>query len=108
MGLPKWLKILKIVGLAALSVSPLAPIAGPVAAAIAEAEAMHGKSGAEKLAHVVDLATDAAIIAQALGKPVDGQMPIDPEQFRKIAAVAISAAVDATNVVHDADEPVVV
>lgn len=102
MGLPKWLKILKIVGLAALSVSPLAPIAGPVAAAIAEAEAMHGKSGAEKLAHVVDIATDAAIAAQALGTQ------IDPDQVRQIAAVAISAAVDATNVVHDADEPIVV
>lgn len=94
MALPKWLSILQTVGLAALQASPLAPIAVPVAAAIAEAEAIKGSSGKDKLAHALTIATKAAETAKDLG------VDIDPATVQAVGAEAISTAVDVTNLVH--------
>lgn len=91
-----WIQILKGVGLAALQASPLAPIAPVVIHAIAEAETMSGKSGTEKLAHVVNIATDAAQVAQSQG------VKIDPVAVQGAATKAVSTAVEVTNIVHQA------
>jgi hypothetical protein len=99
MALPQWLRILQTVGLAALAASPLAPIAIPVAAAMAEAEAIKGASGQEKLAHVLTIATKAAEVAQAQG------VKIDPAVVNAAGAQAISTAVAVVNIVHNAKAP---
>lgn len=96
MSIPRWLAILQTVGLAALQASPLAPIAAPVAVAIGEAEAIRGASGADKLAHVLVIAKQAAATAQELG------VTIDPQLVEQAGAKAISTAVDVTNLVHAA------
>lgn len=101
MSLPKWLRILQTVGLAALAVSPLAPIATQVGAAIAEAEAifLEEGSGPQKLEHVLTAAEKAAETAQALG------VTIGPQEVRAVGAEAISTAVDVTNLVAKAKKP---
>jgi hypothetical protein len=96
MALPKWLAILQTVGLAALQASPLAPIAVPVAAAIAEAEAIKGATGAQKLDHSLAIAVKAAETAKDLG------VHIEPSDVQTLGASAISTAVQATNLVHKA------
>ncbi len=96
MALPKWLQIVKTVGLAALAVSPLAPIAVPVSIAIAEAEQLAGKTGAEKLEQVLKVAEAAAATAKAAG------VNIDPAVVRSAGADAISTAVKVTNIVAQA------
>jgi hypothetical protein len=96
MSVPKWLHILETVGVAALGASPLAPIARPVALAIAAAEAIKGASGAEKLAHVLTIAKEAATAAQAVG------VDISPELVEAAGAHAIATAVQVTNIVHQA------
>lgn len=95
MKVPKWLSLVQTMGLAALQASPLAPIAAPVAVAIAEAEAIGG-SGPDKLAHVMKAATAAAATAQKLG------VNISPELVQAAGATAISTAVQVTNIVHQA------
>lgn len=104
MALPKWLMILQTVGLAALQASPLGPIAAPVAVAIGEAEAIQGASSAQKLQHVLNIATNAAAVAQSQG------VNIDPSIVQAAGASAISTAVQVTNIVHQAhgDTPAVV
>ena len=94
MSLPKWLQILQTVGLAALSASPLAPISGIVASAIGEAEAIPGATGQQKLAHVLNIATNAAQMAQASG------VKIDPAIVQSAGASAIATAIQVTNIVH--------
>jgi hypothetical protein len=96
MSVPRWLQILQTVGLAALAASPLAPIALPVSAAIAEAEAIKGASGADKLAHVLNIAKNAAATAQGVG------VHIDPALVEAAGANAIATAVQVTNIVHAA------
>lgn len=100
MSLPKWLQILAQVGPQVLMFTPLAPIAAPVVAAIGEAEAMQGASGQEKLAHVVNIATDAATAANTQA----GHVVIDPALMQATAATAISTAVNVTNMVHGAHQ----
>lgn len=99
MSIPSWLSILQTVGLAALQASPLAPIAMPVSIAIGEAEAIPGATGAQKLAHVLAIATAAASTAQAEG------VNIDPNLVAATGAKAISTAVDVTKIVHQAHQP---
>ena len=84
---------------AILQFTPLAPIAADVAAAIQEAEAISGPgTGAEKLAHVIAVATDAAKIANdAAGKQV-----VDPAVIASTAAQVISAIISVVNVVKPA------
>jgi hypothetical protein len=93
-----WKTVLLNVGLGALKASPLAPIAEPVTAAIAEAQQFKGASGKEKLAHVLAVATDAAAAAQKAG------LSIDPAMVAAAGEKAISTAVDVTNIVHRAHE----
>lgn len=78
---------------ALLSITPLAPIAGAVQAAIAEAEHLKGAgTGQEKLAHVVAIAKDAAAAVNAqAGHPVVDEAAVEQE-----AATVISAVVQAT------------
>lgn len=99
MSLPKWLSILQTVGLAALQASPLAPIAVPVAAAIAAAESLKGASGTDKLARVLVIATEAATAAHTLG------VNIDPALVHAAGAEAISTAVAVTNLVQRSQQP---
>lgn len=95
---PSWLRVLAHLGPMALAFTPLAPIAPIVIAAIAEAEAMQGATGPEKLAHVVNIATDAASATNLqTGKPV-----IDPALMAKTASEAISTTVDVVKMVNDA------
>lgn len=103
MSLPKWLQILAQVGPQVLMFTPLAPIAGVVVAAIGEAQAMDGASGATKLAHVINIATDAAQAANLQA----GHVIIDPAVMQAAAATAISTAVSVTKMVHDAHEQTV-
>lgn len=98
MSLPKWLQILAEVGPKVLLFTPLAPIAGTVIAAIGEAEAMPGASGKDKLAHVVNIATDAAAVANGAA----GQVVVDPAAVQAAAVSAISTAVQVSNMVHAA------
>lgn len=95
MKVPRWLQLVQTMGLAALQASPLAPIAAPVAVAIAEAEAIGG-SGKDKLTHVMNVATAAAETAQKLG------VNISPDVVKSAGEAAISTAVQVTNIVHQA------
>ena len=82
---------------AILVFTPLAPIAGPITAAIQEAEAIHGAStGAEKLAHVVAVAKEAAKVANAAA----GHTVVNEVGIEAAAAHAIGAVVSAANAVH--------
>lgn len=76
-----------------LAVSPLAPIAGPITAAIQEAEAIQGASGKDKLAHVVAIAIDAAQTANAAA----GHVVVDPAAVESTAGAVISAVVESVN-----------
>ena len=80
-----------------LAVTPLAPIAPAVAAAIAEAEQIQGASGRDKLAHVIAVATRSAEVAQASG------VPIDPAAVQAAAVDVIAAVVSVANLAHSAD-----
>lgn len=51
----------------------LVPIAGKISHAIVEAEAMKGKSGAEKAQHVKAIAQDAVISANLAGAHLDAE-----------------------------------
>lgn len=76
-----------------LALTPLAPIAAPVAAAIQEAEAIHGATGPDKLAHVIAVAKESAVVANmAAGKQV-----VDPAEVEGAAAQVISAVVAVAN-----------
>lgn len=89
-------KFLHIVGTFApliLAVTPLAPIAGAVTAAIQEAESIAGATGAEKLARVTAIAVDAAHAANAQA----GHVVVDPVAVQTEAATVISAVIQATN-----------
>ncbi len=98
MSMPKWLEILADVGPKVLMFTPLAPIAGTVINAIAEAKSMQGASNQDKLAHVVNIATDAA---QAANEQA-GHVVIDPVALQAAAVSAISTTVQVTNMVHAA------
>lgn len=81
-----------------LALTPLAPIAGPVQAAIAEAEAIHGDgAGAAKLAHVVAIAKDAADAANAQA----GHEVIDPSTVEATATQVVSTVVNVVNLAKD-------
>lgn len=99
MSLKSWLKTLAKVAPKVLLLTPLAPIAPAVQAAIAEAEAIKGASGQEKLAHVVKIAVNAAEVAQASG------VNIDPNAVEVAAEKAVSTAVDITNIATQAKQP---
>ncbi len=80
---------------AILALSPLAPIAGPVALAIAEAEAIHGAhTGPEKLAHVIQTAVDAAKVANVAA----GHQVVDPAKVASAATATIGAIIAVANV----------
>lgn len=96
----KWgtfLSIARIMAPLALSFTPLAPIAGPVAAAIGEAEQIEGASNAQKLEHVTTIAVQAAHAANDQA----GRLVLDPALVQAAAATTISAVVDSINLVRD-------
>lgn len=77
-----------------LALTPLAPIAGRVQAAIADAEYLKGPgTGADKLSHVVNIAVDAATAANLQA----GHQVIDPVAVQAEAGTVISAVVQAVN-----------
>lgn len=73
---------------------PLAPFRPLLKAAIAEAEAIPGASGHDKLQHVTNIVVNAAEVAQQSGKQ------IDPAAVRTEAGTVISAVVQAINLAH--------
>ena len=75
----------------------LAPIAGPVAAAIYEAEAIKGATGEQKLAHVVAVAVESAKAVNAGAK----KKILDPVEVKQAAAAVVSATVNVANVLRD-------
>ncbi len=75
-----------------LALTPLKDLAIPVGEAIGEAEMIPGASGAEKLAHVVNVAGASADALAAAG------VKIDPVAVRAAAGHAISTVVDVTNI----------
>jgi hypothetical protein len=100
MGLPKWLEILSSVGPLVLAQTPLAPIAPAVITAIGEAASLPGATGPEKLAHVVNIATNAAQAVNAQA----GRVVIDPTVLQSTAESAISTVVQVTKMVQAAHE----
>jgi hypothetical protein len=100
----KWgafLKIARTVAPVVLQFTPLAPISGAVTVGIQEAEQIEGASGTEKLAHVTNIAVEAANAANAQA----GRIVVDPDMVQAEAAKAISTAVGAIKLVHDAHAP---
>lgn len=84
---------------ALLALTPLAPIADDIMAAIQEAEAINGASGPEKLAHVVNIAVDAAkAINTSAGKIL---IPLD--RVVSIATLIVSLIITATNTTASAN-----
>lgn len=77
-----------------LAITPLAPIAPAVAAAIQEAEAIQGATGPEKRAHVINVATAAATVAQQSGAKVD------PAAVQAAAGQTIDAIVAVAKAAH--------
>ena len=69
----KWLQILRILGpMVIISVRPeLTPIIGDIINAIAEAEAMVGANGNQKLVHVIRIADHAVAAANKAGHHID-------------------------------------
>lgn len=99
----KWATFFKIagtVGVQALKFTPLAPIAETVGAAIAEAQAIPDASGPDKLTHVTNIAIQAANAANVQA----GRVVVDPVLVQQEAASAITTAVGAIKLVHDAHQ----
>lgn len=94
--LSAFLKAARLLAPIALSLTPLAPIAGAVSTAIGEAEQIAGASGAEKLAHVTNIAIEAANAANVKA----GHVVVDPVVVQQTAAAAITATVGAINLLH--------
>lgn len=92
----RWLDLLKTLGpiIIATTVPNGALIAPAIVRGIEEAEKIKGASGAEKLAHVVEIAKASAAVAQASG------VNIDPVEVETAAHEAISATVDVVNIVN--------
>ena len=76
-----------------LMFTPLAPIAGPITAAIMEAESIGSAKGEDKLAHVVAVAKDAADVANAAA----GKQVVDPAAIDSAAGQIVSGIVTAAN-----------
>lgn len=76
-----------------LALTPLAPIADDITAAIQEAEGIAGASGPEKLAHVIAIAVDAA---KAVNDQA-GKIVIPMDRVVSIATLIVSLIVSATN-----------
>jgi hypothetical protein len=90
-----WLKKLGELAPIVLAMTPLAPIAGPVAAAMHEAEEIHGDdSGAAKLSHVVGIAQQAATAVNAQA----GKVVIAPDLIPGATAQIVSAIISVANV----------
>lgn len=79
-----------------LAFTPLAPIAPAVAAAIAEAEAIKGASGADKLAHVKQIARDAALAVNA----AKGRQVVSVTGLDAAVDSAVATVVSVVNAVH--------
>lgn len=77
-----------------------APIAGVITAAIQSAQAIHGSAtGAAKLAHVVEIAQDAATAVNIKA----GKTVIDPAQIEVATSNAVAVIIAATKL-HPKDE----
>lgn len=98
MAVPQWLEILETVGPTVLALTPLAPIAPAVVAAIGEAQQIAGATGADKLAHVQNIVNEtvAAVNAQA------GHTELDPQLVSDASAKAIGTVVSVVKTIHAA------
>lgn len=94
--LPTWLAALELLGPQILAFTPLARIAPHVIAGIQEANAIAGATGADKLAHVMNL---SVLAAQAANEHA-GHQVIDPQVVANAAAAAISAVVNIAKLAH--------
>jgi hypothetical protein len=85
----------------ALKLTPLAPIAPAVQLGILEAEQLANASGTEKLAHALNLASTAALAANAQA----GKTVVDPTYVQQQGALVISGVVQAVNAVKAVAHP---
>lgn len=81
-----------------LMMTPLAPIARVIVAAMQEAEALHTgpNTGADKLKHVLAIALDAALGVNIAA----GHMVIDPAVLQQVVTQVVGAIVGVVNVVQ--------
>jgi hypothetical protein len=93
----KWNEILEKAGAAALSFTPLRPIASTVVGAIKTAEALPGASGSKKKDFAVAVVTAAVRVANS----ASGARVIDADAAEAAAGHAIDAVVSATNAFHE-------
>lgn len=101
MNIGRWIQIAAQFAPQVLLFTPLAPIAGIVSQAIQEAEQIKGATGPQKLAHVTNIAIDAAAATNAKV----GRMVIDPNAVRVASASAISTVVTIINGIDHAAVP---
>lgn len=94
----KWYALVKLLLPTVLAtVNPaLAPLSGIILQGIGEAEQIKSATGAQKLSHVVNLATAAA---QGINAGA-GRVLVDPALVQSSAASTISTIVDIANIVH--------
>jgi len=88
-----------------LSVVPgVPPGLGPlISHAIIEAEAIHGASGADKKAHVMNIVNDALATADSVGKPIGDASVIVPAV--SAATDAVISTVNAVKAAHQPEAP---
>lgn len=99
MNLSKLGSFLKRVGKIAptlLLLTPLAPIADEITAAIQEAEAIPSATGPEKLQHVINIAITAATAVNAQA----GRSLIPLDRVVSIATLIVNLIISATNQTH--------
>lgn len=94
--LSQWLQIATQFAPQILLFTPLAPIAGNVAAAIVQAEQIKGATGPQKLAKVTAVAVEAAKATNAQA----GRVVVDPEMVSSASAQAVSLVVTVVNGIH--------
>ncbi len=93
--MPKWLRVLAIVGPKVLMFTPLAPIAGIVVGAIQTAESIPGATGPQKKALVQELVSAGVQATNTLA----GKTIIDPAVAQAASGSAIDTVVSVANIV---------
>ena len=102
-NITKWLDLAKLLAPIILTtVKPsLAPIASNIATGITEAEQIPGASGQDKLAHVQNIASNAATaINSAAGKTL-----VDTSSLQQTVQEGIDTTVAAINLIHKKSTP---
>ncbi len=101
MKLAKFLSIIKLVAPVVLAsvkggekIAPLVPV---ITGAIEEAEQIHGATGAEKKAHVLNVVSAGVTAANATGK-----VKMDPAEVQAVASDGIDAVIGTLHVIDGA------